>query len=119
VAVYRDAEHIAKLTKEDVLEFVATVISPRSSTRAKSSIHLIAQSDAPKATTVRVSTEVDGSTSAGGACKSRPQFCLIKDVRTFKSIVPLAAIPRVIKPIAEFLENGKQYDLRPQNIAHE
>ncbi|KAM0526284.1 hypothetical protein ACHAPS_004017 [Verticillium nonalfalfae] len=42
----QDAEHIKKLTKADMVEFYRTFVKPGSATRAKVSVHLVAQSSA-------------------------------------------------------------------------
>lgn len=42
----RDAEHIRKLTKADMVEFFQRHIKPGSATRAKLSVHLVAQASA-------------------------------------------------------------------------
>ncbi|EGY14598.1 insulin-degrading enzyme [Verticillium dahliae VdLs.17] len=42
----QDAEHIKKLTKADMIEFYRTFVKPGSASRAKVSVHLVAQSSA-------------------------------------------------------------------------
>ncbi|KAG7129377.1 Insulin-degrading enzyme like protein [Verticillium longisporum] len=42
----QDAEHIKKLTKANMVEFYRTFVKPGSATRAKVSVHLVAQSSA-------------------------------------------------------------------------
>jgi insulysin len=49
LAVHRDVEHIQPLTKTDLQEFYRAYIHPSSATRAKASIHLIAQGKSPAA----------------------------------------------------------------------
>lgn len=44
--VYRDVENIEPLTKNDMLEFFKAYYHPHSPTRAKASVHLIAQASA-------------------------------------------------------------------------
>ena len=44
--MYHDVENIEPLTKEDMLEFFKTYYHPSSPTRAKASVHMIAQSSA-------------------------------------------------------------------------
>lgn len=44
--VYRDVENIEPITKEEMLEFFRTHYHPNSPTRAKASVHLIAQANA-------------------------------------------------------------------------
>jgi hypothetical protein len=60
MAVYRDAEHIKSLTKQDLIEFMATTISPKSPGRAKTSIHLIARASAENAAADIKMTEQSG-----------------------------------------------------------
>ncbi|KAK3698064.1 metalloprotease [Vermiconidia calcicola] len=44
--VYRDVENIEPITKQDILDFYQTFYHPHSRTRAKASVHLIAQATA-------------------------------------------------------------------------
>ncbi|KAK1060679.1 metalloprotease [Friedmanniomyces endolithicus] len=44
--VHRDVEHIEPLTKDDMLEFYRTFFDPKSATRSKVAIHMIAQASA-------------------------------------------------------------------------
>jgi insulysin len=45
-AAQQDAEHVKQLTKADMVEFFQTYIKPGSATRAKLSVHLVAQGSA-------------------------------------------------------------------------
>ncbi|PSK36776.1 hypothetical protein B9Z65_1959 [Elsinoe australis] len=41
--VYRDVEHVEKLTKDQMVDFFSTYISPASDKRARAAVHLVAQ----------------------------------------------------------------------------
>jgi len=129
---YHDAEHIQKLTKQDMLEFFLHYIAPNSPARAKLAIHLHARGVSEVSTPIeKVPSEVsvtevngtvekgidrlkigskseeltNGYTPNGSAIKAAgPKPYLIENIRDFRSRLVVSAGPQPVKDLSEFEE---------------
>ncbi|KAJ5669201.1 hypothetical protein N7462_010271 [Penicillium macrosclerotiorum] len=103
--VYHDVENIESLTKKDILEFFNHYIHPSSSTRAKLSIHLIAQ----------VSTRDSTTAEDSGAVKENPDASVMRknenvvtvNVNGYKPLASRARSLVKIKNVQKWRESMK------------
>ena len=106
-----DVAHVQPLTKTDMISFYNNFISPSSTTKAKISVHLVAQSKpaAPqeeeqqtKAAATPTSTEVTVNEKEQG--KHKP--VLIKDLHAWKAGLQMSEGVKPVTDLEEFVEAG-------------
>lgn len=111
--VYRDVENIEPITKDDMLDFYNTHLSPASATRAKAAIHLIAQTspdevaadkDSPTQQVLDGKDESASVTSSEALLPQGNEAVVIEDIRAFKASIPLSEGARPVKDLSEFEE---------------
>ena len=123
MTVYRDVENIEPLTKNDILEFFNQYIHPSSPTRAKLSVHLIAQAKLgasvaakdsaaaerdPAASALRAEEDVlpvNGHAPSASRAKIPVK---VENVRAWKASLHLAAAATPVKDLSEFEEFGSK-----------
>ncbi|OJJ72712.1 hypothetical protein ASPBRDRAFT_42436 [Aspergillus brasiliensis CBS 101740] len=114
--VYHDVEHIEPLTKKDVLDFFNQYIHPSSSTRAKLSIHCIAQASTAEATSVDSAAavrnpETQDAVAVNGhepSVSSAKIPIKIEHVKEWKASLPLSPAATPVKRLAEFEDFGSK-----------
>jgi insulysin len=126
LTVYRDVENIEPLTKNDILEFFNQYIHPASPTRAKLSVHLIAQAStgASAAAEDRAVAEENPNAPAMHADQDavvvnqrKPLVCIakipikVKDVKAWKASLHLSAAATPVKDLSEFKDLDRRYDV--------
>lgn len=96
VVAARDADLIAKLTKDEMVEFYNTFIHPKSTRRAKVTIQTFAQK----------SKEAE-SRSLDDQTRNNIAPILITDLKGFKATLPATAGPRPLdnKDLSDYMEN--------------
>ena len=121
--VYRDAENIEPLTKNDILEFFNHYIHPSSTTRAKVSVHLIAQTPSGASTAAEDSAAVEENPSASALRAEQdvvavnghePSMTSVKipikveDVKAWKASLQLSVAATPVKGLSEFEDLGSK-----------
>lgn len=123
VTVYREVESIEELTKNDILAFFNQYIHPSSGTRAKISIHLIAQAFAgasavvvledsaaaeenPNVLALRAEQNVVAVIGHEPLMSSTKIPVKIEDIKVWKASLHLAAATTPVKGLSEFREFG-------------
>ncbi|CZR61550.1 related to insulysin precursor (metalloendopeptidase) [Phialocephala subalpina] len=115
--VYQDAAHIKQITRDDMVDFYQTLIDPKSPRRSKLAVHLHAQSGESEASSVPVGKAME-KLGVSKTCNAKEEDSypqpevepngttpyIIKDVRTFKSMLQISAGPQPVKHISEFEE---------------
>ena len=114
---YRDVEHIEALAKNDLLEFFNQYIHPFSSTRAKLSVHLIAQASTgasaaiensaaakenPNTSALRVKQDVVAINGCEHSVSRAMIPVKIDDVKAWKASLQLSAAATPVKSLSEF-----------------
>ena len=116
---YRDVENIEPLAKNDLLEFFNQYIHPFSSTRAKVSVHLIAQASTGASAAVEDSAAAEENSDALAlraeqdvvaadgrepSVSSARTPVKIEDVKAWKASLQLSAAATPVKSLREFEE---------------
>ena len=120
---YRDVENIEPLAKNDLLEFFNQYIHPFSSTRAKVSVHLIAQASTGASAAVEDSAAAEENSDASAlraeqdvvavnGCEPSVSSAMIpvkiEDVKAWKASLQLSAAATPVKNLSEFEEIGSK-----------
>jgi insulysin len=121
--VYRDVENIESLTKKDILEFFNQYIHPSSSSRAKLSIHLIAQAFTGASAAAEDSAAAEENPDASALRKNQDVVAVngyepsvsrakipvkIENVKQWKASLQLSAVATPVKALIEFEEFGSK-----------
>lgn len=120
---YRDVENIEPLAKNDLLEFFNQYIHPFSSTRAKVSVHLIAQASTGASAAVEDSAAAEENSDASALRAEQDVVAVngrepsvssamipvkIEDVKAWKASLQLSAAATPVKSLSEFEEIGSK-----------
>ncbi|PYH69811.1 uncharacterized protein BO88DRAFT_414297 [Aspergillus vadensis CBS 113365] len=115
IMIYQEVEHVEPLTKKNILEFFNQFIYPSSSTRAKLSIHLIAQASNGYSAAVGYSAAGEENVDASALRRNQDDAAVIEhkrpvspatipvdNVRKWKASLPLSPAATPVKGLAEF-----------------
>ena len=120
---YRDVENIEPLTKNDLLEFFLQYIHPFSSTRAKLSVHLIAQTFTGASAAIEDNAATEKNSGAAASPAEQDVIAVnrrvpsvysartpikIEDVKAWKASLQLSAAATPVKSLSEFEELGSR-----------